>query len=187
METNIIPITKKSSRPYRNLGKRVQNIHSGIMGTITEAERRTDAKSGWKIRITYDDGHKGILWTDRSTLEHNRIVADDFVPDYGPVRERILALIARIDRGGLEWKYGFATEGRCNRDFVSIWKPMAHRQFETMASLFGGQGKWEAEGSTQDEAWANLRVMLTESAASLDSENASALACEPPAPEDTTT
>jgi hypothetical protein len=168
MESNIIPIIKKSSRPYRNLGKRVQNIHTGIMGTITEAERRTNVKSGWKIRITYDDGHKGILWTDRDTLNHNRIVADDFVPDYGPVRERILALIARIDRGGLEWQYGHSTEGRCNRDVVMIWKPLT--TFETIASLYGGQGKWEAEGRTQDEAWAKLRCMLTEAAASLDSE-----------------
>lgn len=169
MESNIIPITKKSSRPYRNLGKRVQNIHTGIMGTITEAERRTDVKAGWKIRITYEDGHNGILWNDRDTLKHNRIVADDFVQDYGPVLERILALIARIDRGGLEWQYGHSTEGRCNRDVVMIWKPRT--MFKTIASLYGGQGKWKAEGHTQDEAWAKLRCMLAEAAASLDEEN----------------
>lgn len=170
MKKNIIPITNKSPRPYRNLGKRVQNIHTGVMGKIVIAQRREDGKAGWNLRIEYDDGHLSILWRDRDTLEHNRIVADDFVPNYGPVRERILALIERIDRGGLEWERGFATEGRCNRDVVSIWKPM--RCFETTAVLYGAQGRWEAEGSTQKEAWDKLREKLTKAAASLDSENA---------------
>ena len=170
MKNNIIPITNKSPRPYRNLGKRVQNVHTGVMGTIIIAQRREDVKSGWNLRIEYDDGHLSILWHDRETLQSNRIVADDFVPNYGPVRERILALIERIDRGDLEWQRGFATEGRCNRDVVSIWMPRG--RFETTAVLYGAQGRWEAKGNTQNEAWAKLRAKLTEAAAGLDSENA---------------
>ena len=162
--SNIIPITSRPAKPYPHLGRRVVNIHTGILGTITEARVRPHVKRGWSLTITWDDGHSNSMWTDRDVSRNasttNTLVADDYKPDYGPVKERIQKLINRIDQADVRWKYGFGVEGRCGRDHIHIWKPFATSMFETSAALYGGQGKWEAEGQSEELAWQNLRALL---------------------------
>jgi hypothetical protein len=171
--SNIIPIAP-AAKPYRHLGRRVVNIHTGILGTITEARVRPNVKRGWSLTITWDDGHSNSMWTDRDVsakgVTTNTLVADDYVPDYGPVKDRIQKLIDRIDHGDVRWKYGYGVEGRCGRDHIHIWKPRFTSQFEVRAGLYGGQGKWEAEGITEELAWQKLRSMLVEALANLTPE-----------------
>ena len=150
-------------KKYAFLGRRILNQPSGKMGTIASAKPRLAVKRGWEIVIEWDDGHSSGFWTDReiSTTgkQLNKVVADDFVPNYGPPNERIRALIDRLDERNIRWVPGYGVEAPVGLDSLHIWKPGAF--FEAQASLYGGQGKWTSEGQTEKIAWDDLRVKLT--------------------------
>jgi hypothetical protein len=149
-----------TTKQYRNLGKRVENTACGKLGRIARAVPRTDVKRGWEIWIAWDDGHDGAGWTDRDIGKSalNRIVPDDYAPNHGPIPDRIRALLAVLDKGGIEWRYGMITSVSVGRDSIGIWRPF--RTFVASAHLWAGQGKWEGESDTQENAWNALRIVL---------------------------
>lgn len=163
-----------TTRPYRHLGRRIENTACGKLGRIARAQRRTDVKRGWEVWIAWDDGHDGSGWTDRDIGQYalNRLVPDDYAPDHGPIKDRIRALITRIDEGGIEYRWRMITSVYIGRDNIGIWAPA--RKFIASAHLWAGQGNWRGEGDTQKEAWAALREQLERAARN---ENAKA---EPP-------
>lgn len=154
------PPTK--ARSYKHLGRRIENTACGKLGRIARAERRTDVKRGWKVWVMWDGEHDRIssTWTDRDFGPNalNRIVPDDYAPDHGPIKDRIKALIAVIDKGGIEWVRGYSTSVYVGKDSVGIWRPF--RTFIASAHLWAGQGDWRGEGDTQENAWNALRCVL---------------------------
>ena len=145
---------------YKHIGKRIENTASGCTGRIARAEKRPDVKRGWTIWIAWDDGHVSSYWTDRDIGPRalNRIIPDDHTPDNGPIAGRIACLLARLDLGGIEWRRGFITSVYLGRDNIGIWRPSF--TYIASAHLWAGQGSWEGEGQTAEEAWAALREKL---------------------------
>lgn len=151
------------TRRYKHLGRRVCNRWTGICGIIVGASER--GKRGWDVTIDWDDGHRsGVNWeSEISDRPHSRcnhlLVADDYAPDYGPVPDRIRALIARIDSGPFPFRLGHSTELKVGRDSISYWAPFG--EWEATASLYGGQGRWShSSKTTLNDALAGLRAQL---------------------------
>ena len=137
-------------KPYKNLGKRVQNHGTGQLGTVIEATRKPDSKV-WTLKIRFDTDEPGreMEWDSASCWRFNRIVADDYAPDYGPIRQRIEAIMERLS-SDIPMKFQHITEVHVGYDSITAWKPGF--QYEFTASLWAGQGSWRAKHSDKATA-----------------------------------
>jgi len=147
-------------KPYKNLGKRVQNLGTGHLGTIIAATRKPDSEV-WTLKIRFDTDEAGreTEWDSASCWRFNRIVADDYAPDYGPIPDRIRAILARLDEE-IPSRLRHITEIRVGRDSITYWKPTFQHEFSV--SLWAGQGSWRCKHSDKETALNNLRETLRE-------------------------
>jgi hypothetical protein len=141
-------------RPYKNLWKRVQNHGTGQLGTVIEATREPDSKV-WALTIKFDTDPEGreMEWDSASCWRFNRIVADDYAPDYGPIRKRIEAIMERLS-SDIPMQFRHITEVPVGYDCITAWKPGF--QYEVTASLWAGQGSWRSKHSDKDKAIMDL-------------------------------
>jgi hypothetical protein len=76
---------------YKHMNKRVLNLHSGSLGTITKAEKR--GKTSWEITITYDDTDYAMQWSPADLASKHDFVDADYHHHLPDPKTRALALI----------------------------------------------------------------------------------------------
>ena len=145
-------------KPYKNLGKRFENFGTGQLGTIVDATRKPGSRV-WELKVQFDTEKDNFqsLWDSASFWRYNRIVADAYAPDHGPIPDRIQAILKRLE-DGIPSKLHHITEIRIGKDSITYWKPTFQHQFSV--SLWGGQGSWSAKHSDRDIALSTLKETL---------------------------
>lgn len=140
----------RKEKKSKNIGRRVLYMKLGIMGTITGS---FDIMRELEIHVVWDGG-KGDsgyddIWDDVSAGDGVKtplkLVADDYVPNYGDKRKRMVALLGAIDGNTdevtPEWTKKTPTRESFGHDFIFIEK-WTEKRFIATAELFGREAKW---------------------------------------------
>jgi len=139
---------KKERKISKHEGKRVLHVRAGIVGTV---DGTYDIMDDLEIHVKWDDD-KGVdgwedVWDESdvgTTKKHPlRLVADDYAPNYGSKRKRLVAMLDLIDNNVGEvtykWKKQLPTRESFGHDTIFITKT-TNKRFMASLYLFGREG-----------------------------------------------
>jgi hypothetical protein len=145
-------------KPYKNLYKRIENEPTGMLGRIVEATRKPGS-TVWDIAIKFDrEESRSKHWDTASMFRYNRIVPEDYAPDHGPIKERIEAVISRLEKEPIPFRFGHSTVVYVGKDEITLSRDS---KYWINVTMWAGQRNWQTMGDTVQEATSAMVDVLS--------------------------